>query len=267
MRHPAVADRFYPGSSRTLSQAMQELLPQSSLATRQPALAVAVPHAGYVYSGGLAGETLARVIIPETVLLIGPNHRGQGSAVALSGDSWMMPFGPVPCNEELCRDLTARSRHFRVDESAHRYEHSIEVQLPFLQMLQKRLRIVPLVLSQISYPLCEELATAIAQAIEAHDGEVLIVASTDMNHYDSRENTEKKDRMALRCIELFNPYELYHTVRDNRISMCGVIGVVIAMLAAKKLGGGTATLVGYTDSGHISGDTAQVVGYAGVIIN
>ncbi len=267
MRQPAVADRFYPGSAPALALAMQELMPDVAAADRLPALAVAAPHAGYVYSGHLAGETLARVIIPETVLLIGPNHRGQGSPVSLSSDTWLMPFGPVPCEQKLCHDLVSRSPAFRIDEAAHRYEHSLEVQLPFLQKVQQHLRIVPLVVSHISYPLCEELAQTIAKAIAAHDGKVLIVASTDMNHYESREKTEKKDRMALRCIELFNPDKLYHTVQDNHITMCGVVPVVIAMLAAQALGGGKAELVGYTDSGHISGDTRQVVGYAGVIIN
>ena len=267
MRQPAVAERFYPGSPQALALAVQELMPSTAAVERRPARAVAVPHAGYVYSGSLAGETLARVIIPETVLLLGPNHRGRGNPISLSNDTWTMPFGPVDCDHQLCHDLVSHSRHFRIDESAHLFEHSLEVQIPFLQMLQKRLRIVPLVLSHISYPLCQELAETIAQAIAAHQGQVLMLASTDMNHYDSRENTEKKYRMALRCIELFNPYELYHTVRDNHISMCGVIPVVIAMLAAKALGGGKAEVVGYTDSGYISGDSNQVVGYAGVIIN
>lgn len=267
MRQPAVADRFYPGSARALGLAMQELMPSIPVTERRYARAVVVPHAGYLYSGSLAGETLARVVVPETVLLIGPNHRGRGNPVALSGDTWVMPFGLIESDDALCRALTSRSRHFRIDEIAHQYEHSLEVQLPFLQMVQKRLRIAALALASISYPMCQELAESIAQAIAAHEGQVLIVASTDMNHYDSRANTEQKDRMALRCIELFNPYELYHTVRDNHISMCGVIPVVIAMLAAKTLGGGKVEVVGYTDSGYISGDTEQVVGYAGVIIN
>jgi MEMO1 family protein len=267
MRQPAVADRFYPGSPQALAQAIQELMPEVATAERRSALAVAAPHAGYVYSGNLAGKTLARVLIPETVLLIGPNHRGQGSPVSLSSDTWMMPFGPVPCEEKLCHDLVNRSPAFRIDESAHRHEHSLEVQLPFLQKVQQHLRIVPLVVSHIAYSLCEELARTIAEAITAHGSKVLIVASTDMNHYESRQKTEKKDRMALRCIELFKPDDLYRTVHDEHITMCGVIPVVIAMLAAQALGGGTAELVGYTDSGHLSGDTRQVVGYAGVIFN
>lgn len=267
MRQPAVADRFYPGSPQDLAQAVRDLMPEVAAADRRSALAVAAPHAGYVYSGSLAAKTLARVVIPETVLLIGPNHRGQGGPVSLSSDTWMMPFGPVLCEEKLCHDLLHRSPAFRIDEAAHRYEHSLEVQLPFLQKVQQHLRIVPLVVSHISYSLCEILAQTIAEAITAHDGKVLIVASTDMNHYESRQKTEKKDRMALRCIELFKPDELYRTVQDEHITMCGVIPVVIAMLAAQAMGGGTAELVGYTDSGHISGDTRQVVGYAGVIIN
>lgn len=267
MRQPAVADRFYPGSPQALALAVQELMPQVATADRRSALAVAAPHAGYVYSGNLAGKTLAQVVIPETVMLIGPNHRGQGSPVSLSSDTWMMPFGPVPCEQSLCHDLVNRSPTFRIDEAAHRYEHSLEVQLPFLQRMQTQLRIVPLVVSRLSYALCEELAQTIAKAITAHEGKVLIVASTDMNHYESRQKTEIKDRMALHCIEQFKPEELYRTVQDEQITMCGVVPVVIAMLAAQALGGGIAELVGYTDSGQISGDTRQVVGYAGVIFN
>ncbi len=267
MRQPAVADRFYPGSPAALRLAVGELLPAAKPAAKQKALAVVSPHAGYVYSGTLAAQTFSSIVIPETVIIIGPNHRGQGAPIALSTISWAMPLGTVPVDNGVCDHMVKASQYIKVDELAHKYEHSLEVQVPFLQMLQKKLSIVPLVVSHISYPLCEEVAGAVAQAILSSGKDILIVASSDMNHYETRKSTEKKDRLALQCIERLDANGLYRTVYDNGISMCGVIPVVIAMLAAKAGGALTSRLVGYTDSGYVSGDTAQVVGYAGIVIN
>ncbi len=267
MRQPAVADRFYPGSPAALRLAVAELLPAAKPAEKQKALAMVSPHAGYVYSGALAAQTFSSIVIPETVIIIGPNHRGQGAPIALSKTSWAMPLGTVPVDSEVCDLMVKYSQYIKVDELAHKYEHSLEVQVPFLQMLQKRLSIVPLVVSQISYPLCEEVADAVAKAIRGSGKDILIVASSDMNHYETRRSTETKDRLALQCIECLDANGLYRTVYDNGISMCGVIPVVIAMLAAKAGGAKTSRLVGYTDSGYVSGDTGQVVGYAGIVIN
>ncbi|MFH0785388.1 MAG: AmmeMemoRadiSam system protein B [Pseudomonadota bacterium] len=267
MRQPAVADRFYPGSSEGLALAVSELMPVTYNTGKQRALAIVSPHAGYVYSGALAAETISSVEIPETVIIIGPNHRGQGAPIALSKVTWAMPFGKVLVDGEICDFILAQSKHIKVDELAHKYEHSLEIQIPFLQILQKNLHIVPLLVSHISYPLCEEVANALVRAIENSKRDILIVASSDMSHYEPRNIAEKKDRLALKCIEQLNPYNLYHTVIDNRISMCGVIPVVIAMLAAKTHGGSKFRLIGYTDSGYISGDTEQVVGYAGIVLS
>lgn len=267
MRHPAVADRFYPGSPKTLSRTISELFPVSEKFHKIKALAVVAPHAGYVYSGALAAETFAAVEIPETVIILGPNHHGHGAPVSLSTETWDMPLGKVPVDKDIANHLLAFSNHITIDETAHQFEHSLEVQVPFLQMLQKNLHLVPLVISQIAYPLCEEIASALARAIKASSKDILIVASSDMSHYEPRQIAERKDRSALECIEQLDPQALYRTVYDNRISMCGVIPVVIAMLTAKACGASKASLVGYTDSGYTSGDTDQVVGYAGVIVS
>lgn len=267
MRQPAVADRFYPGSPKALSLAINELFPATQPANKTKALAIVSPHAGYVYSGALAAKTFFAVDIPETVIILGPNHHGQGAPISLSTETWNMPLGKVPVDMEIANHLLEISQHIQIDETAHRFEHSLEVQVPFLQMLQNKLRIVPLVLSQISYSLCEEVAASLAAVITGSNKDLLIVASSDMSHYESRRSAEKKDRSALKCIERLDPYDLYHTVLDNHISMCGVIPVVIAILAAKSCGAKQSNLIGYTDSGYISGDAGQVVGYAGVVIN
>ncbi len=222
---------------------------------------------GMFIPGALAAETIAGVEIPETVIILGPNHQGRGAPVSLSTETWDMPFGQVPPDLEFAERLLAASGHIKIDETAHQFEHSLEVQVPFLQLQQKNLHLVPLVIAHLTYPLCEEIAAALATAIKESNRDILIVASSDMSHYEPRRISEKKDRSALSCIERLDPQALYRTVHDNRISMCGVIPVVIAILAAKACGAEKADLVGYTDSGYTSGDTDQVVGYAGLIIH
>ncbi len=267
MRLPAVADRFYPGSPQELSKTVTGLFPQTKTAKKSKALAIVSPHAGYVYSGALAAETIFSAEIPETVIILGPNHHGQGDAVSLSTQTWDMPLGKVEVDRKFTDHLLQISRQITVDETAHRFEHSLEVQVPFLQMLQKKLKIVPLVLSRIPYQLCEQVAESLAETIKASKRDLLIVASSDMSHYEPRRSAEQKDRSALECIERLDAYELYRTVLENHITMCGVIPVVIAILTAKACGAKQAELIGYTDSGYVSGDTDQVVGYAGILIS
>ena len=266
MRQPAVANRFYPGSPNALKRAISEFLPSGHETGKEKSIAVVSPHAGYVYSGELAAKTLSSVEIPKTVVIIGTNHRGAGLPVALSTGNWNMPFGPVPVDGDFSTLLLANSHHIKQDEIAHNSEHSLEVQVPFLQYFQKQLSIVPLAISHISLSMCLEIAESLADTVKQSGKPVLIVASTDMSHYESRETAAKKDSLALKCIERLEPEKLYHTVRDNNISMCGVLPVTIALSAAKKLGATTARLIGYTDSGYVSGDTDQVVGYAGLSI-
>lgn len=267
MRSPVVADRFYPGSPKELAKTIRDYFAAAPTAEKFKALALVSPHAGYIYSGELAAQTFAAVEIPETVIILGPNHHGQGAPVALSAETWDMPLGRVSVDTEIAEKLLENCPHIKLDESAHRSEHSLEVQVPFLQVLQKKLHIVPIVVSQISYQLCEEVAMALAKTIKNSRKRVLMVASSDMSHYEPRQITEQKDHSALQCIERLDPHGLYRTVFDNQISMCGVIPVVIAMLAAQACGAEHYHLIGYTDSGYVSGDTNQVVGYAGVVIN
>lgn len=267
-RLPAVAGQFYPGDSDSLTHDLEQFVPGIPLEEKMVALAVMSPHAGYMYSGAVAGETLARVIIPEAVIILGPNHHGQGAAVALSTrGAWRMPMGEAPINEELADILAAKSEHIQVDDTAHRFEHSLEVQVPFLQYMQPKLTIIPLVISHLSYRVCAEIGQAIAAAVQEYDRPVLIVASTDMTHYESREVAKSKDMLAIGHVEDLDPEGLYNTVQNERISMCGIMPTTIALTAAKALGAEKAELVRYTDSGAVSGDTRQVVGYAGMVIS
>ena len=267
IRQPAVANRFYPGSPDALAREIEKLMPAALIPAKTKALAVVSPHAGYIYSGALAAATISSIKIPETVIIIGPNHRGHGDRVALSTIPWEMPFAKVPIDNQVCDLILAHCQHVTVDEQAHKHEHSLEVQLPFLQVSQKNLHIVPMVVSHIPYLLCEEVGSAIAKAIKICAKDILIVASSDMSHYESRKKAETMDKLALRCLEQMDPYALYQTVVDNHISMCGFIPAVIALIAAKNQGGTNCRLIGYTDSGYVSGDASQVVGYAGLVIN
>jgi MEMO1 family protein len=268
IRHPAVAHQFYPGDPPALSRTIAGLLPEAGL-QKKSAMAVIAPHAGYIYSGKVAAETFARVEIPPDLILLGPNHRGSGAKIAIMREGrWEMPLGDIPLNEELAGRIIGQDPELIVeDENAHRYEHSLEVQVPFLQYLQRELRLTPLVLSHLSYPQCVRLGSAIAAAIMGYGQPVLIVASTDMTHYESRAAATAKDQLAIKHIEELDPEGLYRTVAAHQISMCGVIPTTVALIAAIALGARRAELICYSDSGETSGDLDQVVGYAGLVID
>ncbi len=264
-RLPAVANRFYPGNNKALTHAVEELLPPLPRDSKD-AIGVVSPHAGYTYSGSVCGETLSTIRIPETVIILGPNHHGHGAPIALSTTIWEMPMGKVPVNNDFNDVLLDATPLIEVDESAHRAEHSLEVQLPFLQALQDNLSIVPLVISRLSYSMCQDVATALAETINSTETPALILASSDMSHYVSREVATKHDQLALEKLTSLDPEGLYNTVFDNRISMCGIIPATIMLQAAKLLGATRAEVTRYTDSGEVSGDTNQVVGYAGAVV-
>lgn len=267
MRSPVVADRFYPGDPTALAGFLRQVVPAVPRAEKQEAIAVISPHAGYVYSGGVAGETMAGVLVPDTVVILGPNHHGRGAPLAVGVEDWRMPLGDVAIELDLARRILEGSRVFREDETAHGYEHSLEVQVPFLQYCNSAVRIVPVVVSHVPYQVCQEAAGELARAIREYGKPVLLVASTDMTHYESRQEAGRKDRQAIDRILRLDPRGLYDTVIGNRISMCGIVPTTIVLLAAKELGASEVRLVRYTDSGEASGDTHQVVGYAGLIIS
>jgi len=265
-RSPAVAGRFYPEDGKSLRLAIQELCSAKPV-TKKKVLAAVSPHAGYVYSGGVAGETIGQIDVPETVVLLGPNHTGKGQAVGLSTATWQMPMGPVPVDRNFAQDLLNETDYIEEDELAHRYEHSLEVQLPFLQIQQPNLSIIPISISHISYQALDEIGLALAAVIKRSGKEVLILASSDMTHYEPRAAAEKKDHYVLKKLADMNPSILYRSVTGHHISMCGIMPVTVALIAALELGATKTELVRYTDSGEITGDTDQVVGYAGVLIS
>lgn len=266
IRTPVVANQFYPGDPGILRQTLAELTPGSSK-EKKKALAVVSPHAGYIYSGAVAGETFAQVEIPDDIIILGPNHSGRGARIAMmSQGEWQMPLGNIELNGEL-GNLLSHSTLIEQDHIAHSYEHSLEVQVPFLQYLKKEFTILPFVVSHIPYSDCVTAGKEIAAAIAKYNKPVLMVASTDMTHYESRKSASQKDHLALEHIISLDPEGLYNTVVSQRISMCGIMPTTIALITALELGATKAELIRYTDSGETSGDTQQVVGYAGCVIS
>ena len=265
-RTPAVAGRFYPSDVEMLEYAILEAS-ESIPKDKKKVIAAVSPHAGYAYSGAVAAQTIGQIEIPETVILLGPNHTGKGAPIGLSTATWEMPMGNVPVDQDMARELLAETDYVKEDELAHRYEHSIEVQIPFLQMYQPKLSIVPLSISHVSYAVVDEIGLALTEVIRRSGKEVLILASSDMTHYESREVAEKKDHYVLKKLADMDPHLLYRSVTGHQISMCGIMPVTIALIAAIELGATKTELVQYTDSGAITGDIEQVVGYAGVLIS
>ena len=266
MRDAAVAGQFYPGKPEELEQAVKASLPEGKARIRG-AIGVMVPHAGYVYSGSVAGAVYGAIELPGRYIIIGPNHTGVGSSAAMMAQgSWRMPLGEVPVDEALAAAILSKSRVLSADATAHVFEHSIEVQLPFLQYLIPEIRIVPISLMLSDAASCREIGGAIARAIAREKEPVLIVASSDMSHYESQDQAQRKDRLALERILALDAEGLLETVSANSISMCGAAPTAAMLFAAVELGASEASLVKYRTSGDVTGDLSQVVGYAGVVV-
>jgi AmmeMemoRadiSam system protein B len=265
IRPPAVAGRFYPEQPTQLNAALDKFLVPA--VAKKRALACMVPHAGYMYSGAVAGQVYRRLIIPECVILIGPRHYPRGAALAINSRGvWRTPLGDAPIDERLADKLMA-AFPLSDDAVAHSGEHSLEVQLPFLQRLAPAFSFVPIVIGPAKLHELQLLGSAIAAAILEEPRRTLIIASSDMNHYESDEITRVKDAKAIEPILQLDPARLFSTVQSENISMCGYAATVAMLAAARALGGTRAELAAYATSGDINGDHNEVVGYAGIIID
>lgn len=267
VRHPAVAGRFYPRDPEVLRKDLDSYLAPAK--SRQPlhAFGCIVPHAGYMYSGHVAGAVFAEIEIPELCIVMCPNHTGMGHPLAIMSEgAWETPLGYVPIDERFATALKQRCPLLQEDSAAHRAEHAAEVELPFLQERQGKLKIVPIALGTRNLEALEQLGNALAETITAHHTPALNIASSDMNHYESDAVTRVKDQSAIDPILHLDARALYEIVTQQNVSMCG-FGPAVAMLtAASKLGATSAKLVKYATSGDISGDRELVVGYAGIVV-
>lgn len=265
-RQPAVAGQFYPGSEQKLRAALSQLIPENFLPLSVKG--VISPHAGYIYSGAIAGQLFGRVTIPDTVLIIGPNHHGAGEAAALYPDGeWHTPLGGTIINSRLNALLLQHVPYLRSDRIAHQNEHSLEVQLPFLQYLRPDVTISAICIGQGDYAPLRDIGHGIAAAIRGFGEDVLIVASSDMTHYESADSARRKDELALDRALALDGKGLLEVCRSQRITMCGVAPATVMIEAAIQLGASKAELVAYATSGDVTGDNRQVVGYAALMVN
>lgn len=265
VRHPAVAGQFYP---RHPSQLQAEIELYTSAEEKViPAIGCVVPHAGYMYSGRVAGAVYGCLQLPRRYILMCPNHTGMGMPLSIMSEGeWETPLGNVPIDHELAGELKRRFSFLSEDTLAHRSEHAAEVQLPFLQTKLRDFTFVPIAVGTGRFEPLHMLGQAVAEAIATQKDKVLIIASSDMNHYESDVITRRKDHRAIDRILELDPQGLYDVVTNERISMCG-FGPTVAMLtAAKQLGATSAQLIRYATSGDVSGDRERVVGYAGIAV-
>ena len=271
-RQPVVAGKFYEGNPTALRQQVATLLPPAS--KKRTALAVLCPHAGLMYSGAVAGSVYASVTIPETIILLGPNHTGRGPAISLYAEgTWHIPGADIPIATDCAKRLLSMMPSISPDELAHHGEHSLEVQLPFLHYLRQDIHIVPITLGTTEFQVCKDLGDCLAALLQETAAQnpaqpaPLIVATTDFNHYESDSITRKKDQYALDTITRVDPIGLYQAVHNQNISMCGLAPTMTAMHVATANHIERSTLVQYATSGDVSGDYQRVVGYGGFIFS
>ncbi len=265
IRKAQFANNWYPGTFNKLQEVLKSYVHEPT--HEEQALAIIAPHAGYIYSGPVAGVVYSHVHIPDTVVVLCVNHRGIGAPAAiLSSGFWETPLGSVQICENFARELKNEVPFIVDDYRAHSREHSLEMQVPFLQYRNKDFQLVPICLQQLSYSECEKLGVGLAQTIKNYPGKVLLVASTDMTHFESQNSAKKQDMMAIEKILAIDPKGLYETVHKNRISMCGVIPTTSVLYACKALAGTEGTLLKYATSGDVSGDYSNVVGYASIFL-
>lgn len=268
IRKPVVAGQFYPSSSSGLKNQIDALVDKK--ATKIDCLACMLPHAGYMYSGRVAALTVSRINIREKIILLGPNHTGNGTPFSIMTEGiWQTPLGEVKIDTTLANKILANSKYLEADTAAHAYEHSLEVELPFLQYFKSNFEIVPIAFLSDEIETLKEIGRQISSVLKEPGikDSVLIVASSDMTHYEPQDEAKDKDKEAIGAILELNEDKLMQRIRRLNISMCGYAPAIVMIKIAKLLGAKNAELIKYETSGEVSGDWDSVVGYAGIIIH
>ncbi|HYR86984.1 MAG TPA: AmmeMemoRadiSam system protein B [Terriglobia bacterium] len=266
IREPAVAGRFYPAKPDDLLKAIQSYVQPDD--PRTQVIGIVAPHAGYMYSGHVAGAVYSRIQVPSRNVILCPNHTGLGTPLSIMrSGAWQTPLGDMQIDQELCESLMAADSHLEDDAEAHRYEHALEVHLPFIQHVAgASATFAPITVGTANWQRLEELGRAIGEVLQKIDRTALIIASSDMNHYESDAVTRVKDHKAIDQVLAMDPRGLYDVVRSENISMCGYGPTVAMLVAARMLGASKAELVKYATSGDVSLDFDRVVGYAGMVV-
>ncbi|HOT07259.1 MAG: hypothetical protein A4E45_01600 [Methanosaeta sp. PtaB.Bin039] len=262
MRSPAAAGTFYPGSEKALKRELQQAFGDLGR-DEQPVLGAVVPHAGYMYSGRVAAEVYSRLPRRDTFVLIGPNHYGIGLPVAMSRASWSTPLGTVEVDQELASELEGSI--IGHDEVAHLQEHSLEVQLPFLQRSFSAFRILPISMGLQDQETAEEVGQAVGRAVLDLGRSCTVIASSDLTHYESKETARRKDCLVLESATRMDVSGLYDAVYSQDVTACGFGPIAATIVAARVMGARTGRLLRYSTSGDVIGDSRSVVGYGAII--
>jgi len=266
-RPPAVAGQFYEGTPERLRRQVAQCLDANPApAAKEPFIGAVVPHAGLMYSGHVAGAFYKSAALPRRFVILCPNHTGLGHFAAINREgAWRTPLGDAAIDTALAEELMRRAPMLADDWKAHAREHSLEVQLPFLQALAGDFTFVPICLATHNYALCEEIGGAIADVVRGQ--EIGILASSDLNHYEDQQTTLRKDQLAIDEVVELDPRGLWDAVDEHDVSMCGFIPTTVMLIAAKKLGATQARLLKHATSGDINGDYGHVVGYAAIAVS
>ena len=269
VRPPAVAGTFYEGTPQRLRAQVDACFAENPPAppSKERFLGAVVPHAGLMYSGHVAAAFYALAELPKRFVILCPNHTGAGHFAAINREgAWLTPFGEVAIDSRLADALMSKTKLLAEDSRAHAREHSLEVQLPFLQHLLGGFTFVPICLGAHRYDYAEEIGRAIADVLR-EERDVAILASSDLNHYEDQQTTLRKDQLAIDQVLARNPQELWRVVDEYDVSMCGFIPTTTMLVAANTLGATSARLVKHATSGDVNRDYSHVVGYASIVVS
>ena len=267
MRFPSVAGTFYDSNKENLKKEIENYISKAKESEELKALikrdtvGIVSPHAGYTYSGWIAGYSYATLIDEKaSFVIIGPNHTGRGSMVALSKEDWSTPLGIVKNDREIGNSIKRNSKMIDFDETAHTFEHSIEVQIPFLQTIFKNPKVVEICVSFQNYEVAKDLGNAIYQAEKETRKSIIVIASSDFTHFEPAKDAKEKDMRAIKYIEKLDPESFVNLIESEGMSICGYAPIAAAMIFAKNKNA-KAKLLKYGNSGDVTGDYSSVVGY------
>ncbi|HZK40532.1 MAG TPA: AmmeMemoRadiSam system protein B [Atribacterota bacterium] len=278
IRKPAVAGSFYAGDLKSLNRQIENCflhkigpgeIPLVNPERKNNIIGLISPHAGYMYSGPVAANGFYKIALdgkPDTIIILGPNHRGFGEDISIMAEGkWETPLGELKIDTDIAESILRNSKIIKNDKKSHQFEHSIEVQLPFIQYIfGKNIKFLPICMTRQDINTDIEIAQSICSSVA--DKDVLIVASSDFTHYEPQEYAKKMDKQAINAILNFDPKRLYDMIYQQNLSMCGPGPITVMLNICEKLGAKKAELLKYATSGDITGMYDQVVGYASIII-
>lgn len=270
IRKPSVAGQFYPDSPIELKKQIDSFIDKNKKKAKLEAIGCLVPHAGYIYSGQVAASVFSKINLKENFIILGPNHTGYGEPISIMTQGvWETPLGKVKINSNLAKELLKNSAYLKEDFLAHQYEHSLEVEIPFLQYFANDFKIVPIVVGMEQIDVYKKLGKEIAQTLKDLDliKNIIIIASSDMTHYESDKVARQKDKIAIDAILKLDEDLLWQKVKEFDISMCGCAPAIVMLTIVKELNAKKAKLIQYETSAKTSSDYNAVVGYAGIIIS